>query len=91
MKARYAILIIGLALSTMGCAKYKAPSTNGASDSGMSDDAPEVDIPTTPFVPTGSGPGSGPGSNWEYGGSAPLSVANLLTMGDYTGRAMNNP
>jgi hypothetical protein len=90
MKTRNAILIIGIALSSFGCGKFKG-SGSAASDSGLSDGAPAVEIPGSPFVPDGSGPGSGPGDNWEYGGTAALKVNNLGVMGDYTGRAMNNP
>lgn len=91
MKALKILLIIGVAALSWGCAKHKAPAVNAASDSGMTDDAPIVDIPSEPFVPEGSGPGEGPGSNWEYGGTAPLVVQSLGRMGDYTGRPMNNP
>lgn len=91
MKIRKSILILFVALAGFGCAKKKAPDSSSASDSGVTDGAPIVDIPTTPYVPDGNGPGQGPGSNWEYGGSAPLNVVSLSRMSEYTGRPMNNP
>ncbi len=87
MKTRYAVLVIGLALSSFGCAKHKGAASANASDTSV----PLVDVPSTPFVPDGAGPGNGPGANWEYGGQAPLTVTSLSTMSDYTGRPMNNP
>src|SRR5690606_25180653 len=53
-------------------------------------DAPVVNISDEPFVPDSDGPGAGPGSNWQYGGTGKVQIEDLSTMGDYTGRSMKN-
>ena len=67
---------------SIGCAKKKKSAPPAA---------PVVVVPDGPYIPPGSGPGQGPGDNWEFGGTAPLKLRSLSVMSDYTGRVMNNP
>ena len=68
-----------------GCAKEKKKKTEPPPE------APIVEVPQGPYVPPGTGPGEGPGDNWEFGGTAALTIVSLSRMSDYTGRPMNNP
>lgn len=75
------LLIAGLLI---GCAKESQKQTQSAAT---------VTPPPNgqPYIPTAVGPGQGPGSLLQYGGTANLNVVNLDVMSQYTGRTMNNP
>lgn len=92
MTGRKNILVAFVGLAVLaGCAKEKKKETPPA------DTPPVVEVPQGPYVPPGNGPGQGPGSNWEWGGSAELKItgsdqrAKNKRMGEYTGRPMNSP
>lgn len=80
MRSSKLILILTLALAAVGCGKDK----NGGGSSNATAGTYE------PYIPPGSGPGGDPGLNWEYGGTAPLTVTNT-SLGYYVGRTPNNP
>ncbi len=71
----------------VGCGKQnsKAPT------SGIDPNAPVVNIDPNGYVPKGTGPGEGPGVNWEFGGTAELTVTDLSSLSAYTARPMNDP
>lgn len=82
--------LVSLAL-VAGCAKEKKRDTPAA------EEPPVVEVPQGPYVPPGNGPGQGPGTSWEWGGSAELTITGSSLrerndrMSEYTGRPMNNP
>lgn len=81
MKLRSILLLIIASLS-IGCAKQK---------DGDPDVVPHVKVPDGPFLPSGSGPGSGPGDSWEFGGTAELDIHSVNRFSEYTQRPMYNP
>lgn len=81
---KWILSLVGLAL-VASCAKEKKKASDPAPE------VPVVEVPQGPYVPPGNGPGEGPGSNWEWGGSADLKIASLTRMSQYTGRTMHNP
>lgn len=85
MKRKMIIILTLAGLMVMGCAEEKkiaAPPTPTP--------LPYVDTNGGVFVPNGNGPGEGPGDNWEYGGTAEMSiVGGLSNFSEYTGRTMN--
>ena len=95
-----ALILFGLGIS--GCAKPRSQVADVASEEQENTSFPEDQIELViddgePFTPEGDGPGEGPGDRWEHGASATLVIEGdshrerMRTLGDYTGRAMNNP
>lgn len=77
-----------LSVLLMGCAEKK--STKNA-DAPQDSDLTVIDPGEDPFVPVGSGPGQGPGDDWEYGATATFSLHSLERLMEYTMQARNNP
>ena len=84
LKKAKLILMLGLAIGLVGCAKENKSSNATA--------VPYVTPPPpgTPWIPPTTGPGSGAGNN-QFGGTATLNINSLSTMSQYTQRPMNNP
>ena len=84
MKRLVLIMALAASLMTLGCASESGKKKKATTP-------PVVDIPDGPFVPDGSGPGSGPGDQWQFGGTAALDVPDLSVFQTYTNRVMNDP
>lgn len=98
------LILTALLLSSLGlagCAKPRSSSSQANSEE-QAEQLPEdqvelIEEDAEPYTPDGEGPGEGPGDNWEHGSSATLVIEGdtqrdkMRNLGDYTGRAMNNP
>ncbi|MCB0421739.1 MAG: hypothetical protein KDD61_12135 [Bdellovibrionales bacterium] len=85
MKNLLVIILLVTAYLSVGCSEENLPAAPAP--------APIDDPynPDGPYVPDGTGPGQGPGDNWEWGAAADLDIVSLSVMSDYTARPMNNP
>lgn len=83
------LLVLGIiSILLMGCAEKKS-SKNVANT--QDSDLTVIEPGEDPFIPDGSGPGSGPGDNWEYGGTTTFKLYSLERLMEYTMQARNNP
>ncbi len=88
MKRPTLILLGVISILLMGCAEKK--SSNGV-DNSQNSDLTVIEPGEGPFIPEGSGPGEGPGDNWEYGATAQFQLHSLERLMEYTMQARNNP
>ena len=84
------LLLLGIiSVLMMGCAEKK--SSNGGVADTQDSDLTMIDPGEDPYIPNGSGPGQGPGSNWEYGATTTFKLYSLDRLMEYTMQARNNP
>jgi hypothetical protein len=89
MKKPIIILLSLVSVLLMGCAEKK--SSSGGTTNTQDSDLTVIDPNEEPFIPTGSGPGQGPGSDWEYGATASFKLVSVDRLMEYTMQARNNP
>ena len=76
-------LLLITTLVVVGCAEEKK--------SKKKETPPVVEVPDGPYVPPGSGPGQGPGDNFQFGGSVEFVPKSLDRMMDYASTVLYDP
>lgn len=87
----WGILVVAMSvLANVGCAT-KSSDSGLPSATPSASASPYVVIPNGGYVPPTDGPGHGPGSNFQFGGTATFTPVSTGVFSQYTGRPMNNP